>query len=69
MGDNAFKKCKKLKKITIGMNVVSIGKNAFRGDKALKKITVKTTKLKKVGKNVLKRIHKKAVIIVPQKKI
>lgn len=69
VGDNAFKKCKKLKKITIGKNVVSIGKNAFRGDKALKKITVKTTKLKKVGKNALKGIHKKAVIIVPKKNL
>lgn len=66
---NAFKNCKKLKKITIGKNVTSIGKNAFSGDKALKKITVKSTKLKKIGKNALKGIHKKAVIKVPKKKL
>ena len=68
VGANAFKNCKKLKKITIGKNVTAIGKNAFSGDKALKKITVKTTKLRKVGKNALKGIHKKAVIKVPKKK-
>lgn len=66
---NAFKNCKKLKKITIGKNVTSIGKNAFSGDKALKKIKVKSTKLKKIGKNALKGIHKKAVIKVPKKKL
>lgn len=65
---SAFKNCKKLKKITIGKNVATIGKNAFSGCKALKKLTVKTTKLKTVGKNALKGIHKKAVIKVPKKK-
>lgn len=69
VGANAFKKCKKLKAITIGKNVTAIGKNAFSGDKALKKITIKTTKLKKVGKNALKGIHKKAVVKVPKKKL
>lgn len=66
---NAFKNCKKLKKITIGKNVATIGENAFRNAKALKQITVKTTKLKNVGKNALKGIHKKAVIKVPKKKL
>lgn len=64
---NAFKNCKKVKKITVGKNVTVIGKNAFSGDKALKSITVKSVKLKKVGKNALKGIHKKAVIKVPKK--
>ena len=59
---NAFKKCKKLKKVTIG-------KNAFGGCKALRKITVKTARLKKVGKNALKGIHKKVVVKVPKKQL
>lgn len=65
---NAFKQCKKLKKVTIGKNVTSIGKNAFFKAAALKKITVKSTKLKSVGKKALKGINKKAVIKVPKAK-
>ena len=41
---NAFRNNKKLKKVTIGTNVKTIGKNAFRGCKNLKKVTI--------GKNV-----------------
>lgn len=66
---NAFKNCKKLTKVTIGKNITTIGKNAFSQAKVLKKITVKSTNLKKVGKNALKGIHKKAVIKVPKKKL
>ena len=69
IANNAFKNCKKLKKITIGANVTSIGKNAFSKAKALKTITVKSKKLKKVGKGALKGIHKKAVIKVPKAKL
>ena len=41
---NAFKNHKKLKKVTIGVNVISIGKNAFYGCKKLTTV--------KMGKNV-----------------
>ena len=41
---NAFKKQKKLTKVTIGKNVTKIGANAFYGDKKLSKVTI--------GKNV-----------------
>ena len=60
--------CKKLKKVTIGKYVTTIGKNAFYGDKKLKKIVIKTKKLKKVGKNALKGISKTAQIQVPKSK-
>ena len=43
---NAFKKQKKLTKVTIGKNVTKIGENAFYGDKKLSKVTI--------GKNVTK---------------
>lgn len=65
---NACKNCKKLKSVTIGTNVASIGNKAFYGCKSLKKITVKSTKIKKVGKKALYGINKKAVIKVPKKK-
>lgn len=69
IASNAFKNCKKLKKITIGANVTTIGKNAFYGAKKLNRIYVKSTKIKSVGKNALKGINKKAVIKVPKKKL
>lgn len=65
---NAFKNKKAIKQITIGKNVVSIGKKAFMGDKKLTKIIVKSKVLKSVGKKALKGINKKAVIKVPKSK-
>ena len=67
--NNAFKGSKKLKTVTIGTNVNTIGKKAFASCKKLKKITIKSTVLKKVGAGSLKGIHKKAVIKVPAKKL
>lgn len=67
IGTGAFLKCTKLQSITISSKVTKIGAKAFYGCKNLKKITVKTTRLKSVGTNALKGIHKKAVIKVPKK--
>ena len=64
----AFKGNKKLKKVVIGKNIVSIGKEAFCGCSRLEKITVKSTVLKKVGKNAFKGISKKAKMRLPLKK-
>ncbi len=68
---NAFKGCKKLKKVTIGKSIKKIGKKAFFGCSALKKITIKTTSLtkKNVGANAFKGIHTKAQIKVPAGKL
>lgn len=66
---NAFKKCTKLKSVTIGKNVTKIGANAFYGDKKLNRITVKSAKLKSVGKNAIKNINKNATIKVPKKQL
>lgn len=63
----ALYKGKKLKKITIGKNVQIIADNVFNGCKNLKSITIKSTVLKKVGKNAIKAIYKKATIKVPKK--
>lgn len=67
IGKKALYKGSKLKKLTIGKNVQTIEDNAFYGCKNLKSITIRSTILKKVGKNAIKGIHKKAVIKVPKK--
>ncbi len=69
ISDRAFYNYTKLKKITIGKNVTSIGSQAFQGCKSLKTIQIKSTVLKKVGGNALSGIHKEAVIKVPAAKL
>lgn len=60
---------KKIKKVVIGKDVTVIPKNAYKGCSSLKKIVVKSTVLKKVGKNALKGVHPKCKIKVPKKKM
>ena len=71
IADKAFSGNKKLKSVTIGKNVTSIGKEAFRNCKNLNKITLKSTKLTKnsIGKNALKGTNKNLVIKVPKSKV
>ncbi len=64
----AFSGCKKLTKVTIGKNVVIIGKKAFEGCKKLTKVTIKAKKLNKVGKGAFAKISAKAKITVPKGK-
>lgn len=66
ISNKAFKDNKKLKSVTIGANVKTIGKEAFRNCKVLKKITVKSKAVTKVNKNAFKGIHKKAKIKLPK---
>lgn len=66
---NAFKDCKKLKKVTIGKNVTKIEANAFANNKKLKTILVKGTAIKSIGKNALKRTNTKLTVKVPRKKL
>ena len=67
---NAFKNCKKLKRITIGKNIASIGAKAFYKCTRLAKIEVKTKKLsgKRVGSRAFEGIYKKAVAVLPKNK-
>lgn len=67
IGTNAFSGCKKITGVTIPEKVTKIGTNAFCGCKKLKTITIKSEKLKTIGKNAFKDIHKKAVFKVPGK--
>lgn len=63
----AFNGCKKLKKITIGANVSSIGKQAFNGCKKLSKITLKGTALKNIKTGAFKKTSAKMTVKVPKK--
>ena len=65
----AFAGNKKLKSVTVGKNIKTIGAKAFYKCSSLKKITIKSTALKKVGKNAFKGINAKAKIKVPKKKL
>lgn len=58
IGNNAFKNCRKLTKVTIGKNVKTVGKNIFKNCKKLKKITIKSKKLKKSVRKQLKNLAK-----------
>lgn len=68
VGKNAFNAYKKLKSVTIGKNIKTIGEKVFYQCKKLKKITIKTVKLKSLGKKAISGIDKKAVIKIPKSK-
>ena len=55
IGTNAFKNCKKVKKISVGKNVKTIGKNAFKGCKKTIKVTAASKKAKKAQLKKLKK--------------
>lgn len=68
IADKAFSYLNNMTSAVIGKNVTSIGKRAFYGNKRLRSITLKGKKLKKVNKEALKGISKKAIIKVPESK-
>lgn len=65
----ALYKKTKITAVTIGTNLTKIGKEAFYGAKKLKSITINSAKLKSVGKNAAKKVHKKIKIYVPSNRI
>ncbi len=68
--DNAFKNCRKLQKVTIGSNVKKIGKQAFSGCGKLKTINMKkAAKVTSFGNKAFSKIHAKATVTVPAKKL
>ena len=68
VGKKAFRKQAKLKSVTIGKNVKSIGASAFDGDKKLAKIKFSGTAIKSIGKNAFKGIKKNAKFTVKKSK-
>ena len=55
------------KTIVIGSQVKVIGKSAMQNCRKLKKLKIKSTKLKKVGKNAFKGVSQKAKVTMPKK--
>lgn len=68
---NAFRGCHNLTRVTIGTHVKTIGNRAFYGCSRLRKVVVKTRSLTKktVGKQAFGKIHPKATVKVPAKKL
>jgi|GEM_PF-4413686 len=68
---NALKSNTKVKKLTIGTNIKTIGKKAFYGCKNLKTVTINTTKLtiSSVKADAFKGLNSKATITVPKNKL
>lgn len=69
VGANAFKNNKKVKKVTIGANVVKIANKAFNKCPSLRNVIIKTTLLTKktASKKCFNKVHKKMVIKVSKK--
>lgn len=68
VGKKAFKKCKNLKKVTLGKNVLTIKAKAFASSKKLKRMVIKGNRLKKVAKNAFNKKVRKALKIKGKKK-
>ena len=66
---DAFAGCKKLKEVTIGKNIKTIGKNCFKNCHSLKKINIRSKIFKKAGKNSLKGTNKKLIVSCNKKKM
>ena len=66
VGKNAFKKMKKLKKVTIGKNVTAIGANAFYGCTALSKVTLGPN-VTTIGSGAFYSCKKLSSIVLPAK--
>ena len=69
VGVNAFKNNKKVKKVTIGANVVKVANKAFNKCPSLRNVIIKTTLLTKktASKKCFSKVHKKMIIKVPKK--
>ena len=68
IADGAFKNCKKLKNLTIGKNVVTIGNMAFYKCTALTKVTI-PSKVKKIGSKAFYGCSKMKNLIIKSSKL
>ncbi len=69
IGKKAFKKCKKLKTVTLGKNVTQIASKAFYDCGRLKKIVIKGRKFKKIAKNAFRKKVRETITVKAKKKI
>ncbi|SDB02801.1 chitobiase/beta-hexosaminidase C-terminal domain-containing protein [Eubacterium oxidoreducens] len=69
ISDKVFVGNKKIKSITIGKNISSIGKQTFKGASKLKSVTIKGNSLTSIGKKAFKGVNKKVIFKVPSKSL
>lgn len=68
IGKGAFQSCKKLQKLVLPEQVQTIEKRAFYQCIKLKKVTIRTTRLRKVGKEAFRGTAAKIRFAVPKEK-
>lgn len=68
IGDQAFCRCKNLRRISFGRGLKKIGKKVLYQDKKIKKIIFLGDKLKKIGQKTFRGVDKKVGITAPKKK-
>lgn len=67
--EDGFSYMERLRKVVIYADIVKIGNDAFKGAVKFDRFVIRTTKLKKAGKNIFKNTSKKMIIEVPQKSL
>lgn len=67
--EDGFSYMERLRKVVIYADIVKIGNDAFKGAVKFDRFVIRTTKLKKAGKNIFKNTSKKMIIEVPKKSL
>ena len=67
--EDGFSYMERLRKVVIYADIVKIGNDAFKGAVKFDRFVIRTTKLKKAGKNICKNVSKKMIIEVPKKSL
>lgn len=63
----AFYGCTKLRQVTIGTNIKTIGKNSFGNCRKLKKVVITSAKVTAVGKNAFAKTASNMKVYIPKK--
>ena len=67
--EDGFSYMERLRKVVIYADIVKIGNDAFKDAVKFDRFVIRTTKLKKAGKNIFKNVSKKMIIDVPKKSL
>ena len=67
--EDGFSYMERLRKVVIYADIVEIGNDAFKDAVKFDRFVIRTTKLKKAGKNIFKNVSKKMIIEVPEKSL
>lgn len=67
--EDSFSDMERLRKVVVNADIVKIGNDAFKDAAKFNRLVLKTTKLKKVGKNIFKNVSNKLIIEAPKKSL